>query len=64
MDDFIHYIKDNYMDYIKLETIAPLFGYNSSYLGKIFNKKLAWSLICLSTWSALTSQKSCWRRQI
>lgn len=40
MDDIIHYIKHNYMDNIKLETIAPLFGYNSSYLGKIFNKKV------------------------
>jgi len=39
MDDIIHYIEHNYMDNIKLETIAPLFGYNSSYLGKIFNKK-------------------------
>lgn len=40
MDDIIHYIKHNYMDNIKLENIAPLFGYNSSYLGKIFNKKV------------------------
>lgn len=40
MDDIIHYIEHNYMDNIKLETIAPLFGYNSSYLGKIFNKKV------------------------
>ena len=28
------------MDNIKLENIAPLFGYNSSYLGKIFTKKV------------------------
>ena len=40
MDDMIHYIEHNYMDNIKLENIAPLFGYNSSYLGKIFNKKV------------------------
>lgn len=40
MDDVIHYIEHNYMDNIKLETIAPLFGYNSSYLGKIFTKKV------------------------
>jgi len=40
MDDIIHYIEHNYMDNIKLETIAPLFGYNSSYLGKIFTKKV------------------------
>lgn len=40
MDDIIHYIEHNYMDNIKLENIAPLFGYNSSYLGKIFSKKV------------------------
>ena len=40
MDDIIRYIEHNYMDNIKLENIAPLFGYNSSYLGKIFNKKV------------------------
>lgn len=40
MEDIIHYIEHNYMDNIKLETIAPLFGYNSSYLGKIFTKKV------------------------
>ena len=28
------------MDNIKLENIAPLFGYNSSYLGKIFSRKV------------------------
>lgn len=40
MDDIIHYIEHNYMNNIKLENIAPLFGYNSSYLGKIFTKKV------------------------
>lgn len=40
IDDIIHYIEHNYMNNIKLENIAPLFGYNSSYLGKIFNKKV------------------------
>jgi two-component system, response regulator YesN len=40
LDDIIHYIDHNYRDNIKLETIAPLFGYNSSYLGKIFSKKM------------------------
>lgn len=39
LDDIICYINHNYRDNIKLETIAPLFGYNSSYLGKIFHKK-------------------------
>ena len=38
LDDVIFYINHNYRDNIKLETIAPLFGYNSAYLGKIFNK--------------------------
>lgn len=28
------------MDNLKLETLAPLFGYNSAYLGKIFTKKV------------------------
>lgn len=38
LDDIIYYIDHNYKMNIKLETIAPLFGYNSAYLGKIFNK--------------------------
>ncbi len=39
-DDILHYIDNNFQDNIKLEIIAPLFGYNSSYLGKIFSKKM------------------------
>ncbi len=38
LDDILYYIDHNYHNNIKLETIAPLFGYNSAYLGKIFNK--------------------------
>ncbi len=38
IDDILYYIDHNYQNNIKLETIAPLFGYNSAYLGKIFNK--------------------------
>lgn len=38
LDDVIYYIDHNFQQNIKLETIAPLFGYNSAYLGKIFNK--------------------------
>lgn len=38
LDDILYYIDHNYPNNIKLETIAPLFGYNSAYLGKIFNK--------------------------
>lgn len=39
-DDIIDYIKHNYAQPLKLETIAPLFGYNSSYLGKLFTQKM------------------------
>ena len=39
LDDVFHYIDENYQDDIKLETIAALFNYNSSYLGKVFNQK-------------------------
>ncbi len=38
LDDILYYIDHNYQYNIKLEGIAPLFGYNSAYLGKIFNK--------------------------
>lgn len=40
LEDVIYYIEHNYARNITLENIAPLFGYNSSYLGKIFNKKM------------------------
>ena len=40
LDDILHYINHNYANNITLENIAPLFGYNSSYLGKIFSKKM------------------------
>lgn len=39
-DDIIYYISHNYQMNLKLESIAPLFGYNSSYLGKLFTQKL------------------------
>lgn len=38
LDDILYYIDNNYQTNIKMETIAPLFGYNSAYLGKIFTK--------------------------
>ena len=38
LDDVLFYIDHNFQHNIKLETIAPLFGYNSAYLGKIFSK--------------------------
>ncbi len=40
LDDILHYINHNYAGNITLENIAPLFGYNSSYLGRIFSKKV------------------------
>jgi two-component system response regulator YesN len=40
LDDIIFYIDHNFQTNIKLETIAPLFGYNSAYLGKIFSKNV------------------------
>lgn len=43
LDDVLHYIHHNYATNITLEGIAPLFGYNHSYLGKIFRKKLGCS---------------------
>lgn len=39
MDDILYYIKHNYTENLKLESISPLFGYNSSYLGKLFSRK-------------------------
>ncbi len=38
MDDILYYIEHNYHSNLKLEMIATLFGYNSSYLGKVFTK--------------------------
>ncbi|MFV0529328.1 MAG: helix-turn-helix transcriptional regulator [Lachnospiraceae bacterium] len=40
MDEVLYYIHHNYRENLKLETIAILFGYNSSYLGKIFSRKM------------------------
>lgn len=39
MDEVLFYIQNNFQENLKLESIAPLFGYNSSYLGKLFHKK-------------------------
>lgn len=38
--DVIFYIDHHFKENIKLEAIAPLFGYNSAYLGKIFTKSV------------------------
>lgn len=40
LGSILHYIQHNYASNITLESIAPLFGYNHSYLGKIFRKKM------------------------
>lgn len=40
IDDILYYINHNYRENLKLETIALLFGYNSSYLGKIFTREV------------------------
>ncbi|NTV79351.1 MAG: helix-turn-helix domain-containing protein [Clostridiales bacterium] len=40
MNDIINYIDHNYMENLKLEGIATLFGYNSSYLGKTISAKI------------------------
>lgn len=40
LGSILHYIHHNYTSNITLESIAPLFGYNHSYLGKIFRKKM------------------------
>lgn len=42
-DDILYYIEHNYQSSLKLESIAPLFGYNSSYLGKLFSHKVGQS---------------------
>lgn len=43
LDDILNYISHNYASPLKLETLAPLFGYNSSYLGKLFTQKMGLS---------------------
>lgn len=40
LGSILHYVHHNYTSNITLESIAPLFGYNHSYLGKIFRKKM------------------------
>lgn len=40
IDEIINYMHNNYMKDIRLKNLAPKFGYNSSYLGKLFTKKV------------------------
>lgn len=39
-DSILDYIDHNYAQPLKIDTIAPLFGYNSSYFGKLFTQKM------------------------
>ncbi|MCR5031703.1 MAG: response regulator transcription factor [Lachnospiraceae bacterium] len=39
-DEVADYIRHNYMENLKLESLAALFGYNSSYLGKVFTSHM------------------------
>ncbi len=39
LEDIIYYIHHNYQNDLKLEMLAKLFGYNNSYLGKLFKEK-------------------------
>ncbi len=38
LDNILLYIEKNHSQNLTLDTIAPLFGYNSAYLGKIFSQ--------------------------
>lgn len=40
IDDILNYMQINYKKNLKLETLASMFGYNSSYLGKMFSKRV------------------------
>lgn len=40
IQEMIDYIGHNYSEPLKLESLAMLFGYNSSYLGKLFTQKI------------------------
>ena len=43
IDVILNYIDHNYPECITLDNISPIFGYNSSYLGKIFTEKTGMS---------------------
>lgn len=40
LDDILYYIDHNYQENLKLKTLTSLFGYNSSYLGKLFKERV------------------------
>lgn len=40
LDDILYYLDHNYQENLKLKTLTSLFGYNSSYLGKLFKERV------------------------
>jgi two-component system response regulator YesN len=40
IEDVVSYIDHNYAQSLTLEEVAPLFGYNSVYFGKLFSKEM------------------------
>ena len=40
MQDVQAYVDHNYFRNLTLEEVAPLFGYNNVYFGKVFNKEV------------------------
>ena len=40
VDEIVEFMKYHFNEDIKLKNLAPKFGYNSSYLGKIFSKRM------------------------
>lgn len=63
-DDILNYINHNYASQLKLETLAPLFGYNSSYLGKLFTQKMGVRFNTYLDQVRIEKQPSCLIRQI
>ncbi|MGN1158643.1 MAG: response regulator [Lachnospiraceae bacterium] len=57
IDNVIYFIENNYQDNIRLETIATAFGYNTSYLGQLFNEKMG---CCFNTYlDKIRIEKAC-----
>lgn len=43
LDDILYYIDHNFQENLKIKTLTSLFGYNSSYLGKLFKEHVGQS---------------------
>ena len=54
-DDILYYINQNYGQTLKLESIAPLFGYNSSYLASCSPRR--WARASTAIWIRCGFQK-------